>query len=322
MIALRVALTCLALASCYQPAAQVAPCTIRCEEGCPGDLECIGGMCGGCDGRDGGADTPSVDCELGPFATASQLGLRTAPITAWIPARASYTTGGGGPAGPYAAFQVNASDINWGAPDGPLADLMLRGTSNATVFRAPHIAPDRDEVFVQTHLVMPDRHEMRVSTRTSDAWSDPATVVFRDALGGVVAMQPDDLPSTPTVPDPQGRRHMMLELDGTLVEHVEVAATANWMEITTLSHDHFGLQDVQAPQLSADGRTLTFLGSDGVGYAIYASRRDTFMDAFSGAPVKLYSDGTSELPYNPFLSADCRTLYFTQYTPGIMKAVR
>lgn len=314
-------------AACYRPALDGERC-VRCGANgeCPGDLECIGGICGGgqtCTQPADGAATdsaddatrdgaPSRDCTLSSFDDAQLVALG-----ALRPDEnpASFTTDA---SGTFGAFKYTNVEIGITLLAGmTMFDTVIQdGTAK---YYAPHLSPEGTEIFVQTDdLRVPnDPYRFGVSYRTNTTWSAPRPITLRDAgmpiiVGGLV------FPSTPTAYS-AGPRLMMFLRDPTALVELQESSAEIWDLKETYAASAFGLERVYHPQLSSDGRVVVFVGEAPPGvFAIYASVRGDRAQRFGGLTFAIRTG----IPYehaHPFLSDDCRTLYYYDLGAGVVK---
>lgn len=305
------------LGACYQPASETAACTIRCpDDVCPNRMECIAGYCGGCDDPPG-SDASTV-CDLAAFtADPIELLLKIEDTPQSSDRTASYTIGGGNPG--YAAMQVDDLRVNAGPPDQALVDPVLMSDASL-VYRAAHLAPDRDEVFVQTYVAQPDVYEVRVATRNLGMWSNPVPVTMLGANQTQISFASDEVPSTPTLPDGEGHRHMIIQINGNFLELVNTSDNV-WTTEQTFTRTNFALSVIRDPQLSPDGLTLVFTGSINQMFSLYGAQRLSLTQPFEHIRL-IRTDPAGERPYHPFLTADCLHLYFYLETPGVVRIDR
>lgn len=309
------------ITACYRPSLDHERCVLCGTSGeCPGELACIDGYCGGSQTctqtedsgttSDAPGDTARRSCELVPFEDPLALGIVPPDSSP-----ASFTTDA---AATFGAFKHTTTKIGTTPLSSPMFATVLDDAVSKNY--APHLSPEGNELFVQTDVDgMQLEYGFRVSYRNGGDWSAPQTLTLRnDNL--TISINGTDFPGTPTAFAAGPRRMMFLrEQPGAWIELQEASPSGEtWDQVATYAAPRFGLLRIYHPQLSADGLRVVFVGEGASNsFAIYVATRTDATEPFSGATVPLVS--VNHGAAHPFLSDDCRTLYYDLLGTGIVK---
>lgn len=147
-------------------------------------------------------------------------------------------------------------------------------------------------------------------------WSSPQPVELASGAGFVL-LAAGDAPSSVTTTNP---RRMIISRTGGYDEYVEVTPT-RWSRVSSVGASAFSVAFLGEGMLSPDGLRLAFRGQVGAAnIGAYMVTRPDVATPFSPAALRLPTE-----PVNvsrPFLTDDCKHLYFTDGNTGILQHVR
>lgn len=324
-----IALLTLLVTACYRPSLDHERC-VRCGPNaeCPGELACIEGLCGGPQSCTATADASALDANVvedtgsdgtPPGRNCTLTEFTGQPIELGIAAPdsnpASFTVDA---AQSFGVFKFSTRQIGTLAPgESTFTPILTDGTG---MYLAPHVSPEGNEIFVQTKSATLPEYSFQVSYRSNETWSEPQPLIVRDG-GTPVAIGGLDFPSTPSAFGQGPRLMVYLDDPSSFVELKENAPGSEiWEHVRAYTAASFGLDRLYHPQLSSDGRFLVFVGEKPTStFSIYAAFRIDPTTPFSSAILAKLRDGLAHGLAHPFLTDDCRRLYYFDPTNGIMK---
>jgi hypothetical protein len=236
----------------------------------------------GCNQIYGIDDTTGSSCQSTPSFVTQAMAVVTG-CTDYVPS-----------VGADLAVALCSAAISESSVDAPA--MTMSSVSPPANLISPRLTSDGDQLFARSALA----NAFVAYTRTNGTWTDPVT----QAVGAVGVNDTISAPSATTV------RHLV-HAGGEFDELAEAGA-GTWSLVHSYAATDLGVDVASAPQLSADGRRLVFVGkslADSVP-SIYYAARDSIDDTF-GIAIRINS---TENKSDPFLSDDCNRLYFDEAT--------
>lgn len=188
-----------------------------------------------------------------------------------------------------------------------------------SVYSRPRLAPGGEEMFVAVDTA-PTKTFGRATRISPNQWSNVDNMAFYD---GGTKLDPfltgDANISAPTVTQP--RRLVVSSSDG-VREFVEFQGDPLvWRLVNTVGATVFGEQFLGQAMLSADGLRMTFRGNNQTGNTTaFIVTRGDLAESFLGVAVELPHDASLSVE-TPFLSANCKHLYYTAMPAGVVHHV-